>query len=301
MTSIVLQTTNLTKSFGGKTAVDHVNITVHEGDVFGFLGPNGAGKTTTLGMALGLIHPTAGEVTVLGEGVTPRRTAALRQVGALLGAPAFVPYLSAWDNLALVARLSPGVTEQRLAETLALVGLSNASYKKVSQFSTGMKQRMGLALALVHRPRFIILDEPTNGLDPAGMREIRQLIRSLAENGTTVLLSSHLLHEIQQVCNRIAVLNRGRIVAQGLVADLLNAAKPVVRVTVADLATAVQSLNTLPGVESIHPNGQSLLVVGLESQAIMAHLLQRHIIPSEIAAQPPSLESLFMDVTRDEG
>ena len=301
MTSIVLQTTNLSKRFGGKTAVDQVNITVHEGDVYGFLGPNGAGKTTTLGMALGLIHPTAGEVTVLGKRVTPRRTDALRQVGALLGAPAFVPYLSAWDNLALVARLSPGVTEQRLAETLALVGLSHVSYKKVSQFSTGMKQRVGLALALVHRPRFIILDEPTNGLDPAGMREIRQLIRSLAENGTTVLLSSHLLHEIHQVCNRIAVLNRGRIVAQGLVADLLNTARPAVRVTVADLPTAVQSLHALPGVESIHPNGQSLLVVGLESQAIMAHLLQHNIIPSEVAAQPASLESLFMDVTRDEG
>lgn len=301
MTNIVLQTTDLTKTFGGQTAVNRVNIAVYEGDVFGFLGPNGAGKTTTLGMALGLIHPTAGEVTVFGGRVTPRHPHALKQVGALLGAPAFVPYLSAWDNLALVARLTPGVNEQRLADTLALVGLSDAGRKKVSQFSTGMKQRLGLALALVHRPRLVILDEPTNGLDPTGMREIRQLIRVLAENGTSVLLSSHLLHEIQQVCNRIAVLNRGRIVAQGLVADLLSTAKPAVRVTVADMATAVHVLQSLPGIENIHPNGQSILVVGLASEAIMGHLLQHNIIPSEIATQPTSLESLFVDLTKDEG
>jgi ABC-type multidrug transport system ATPase subunit len=298
MSDIVLQTSNLSKRFGRQTAVDQINITVHQGEVFGFLGPNGAGKTTTLGMALGLVHPSEGEVRVLGERVTPQRTRALQQVGALLGAPAFVPYLSAWDNLALVARLTPGVDKQRIAETLALVGLSDTGRKKVGKFSTGMKQRMGLALALAHRPRFVILDEPTNGLDPAGMREIRQLIRSLVENGTSVLLSSHLLHEVQQVCDRIAVLHKGRVVAQGHVADLLSQSKPVVRVMVADVETAVAALQSLPHIESIRPNGASILVVGQESQAILTHLLQHNIIPSEIAAQPISLESLFMDVTQ---
>lgn len=299
MSDIVLQTSNLSKQFGRQTAVDKINITVHQGEVFGFLGPNGAGKTTTLGMALGLVHPSEGEVRILGERVTPQRTRALQQVGALLGAPAFVPYLSAWDNLALVARLTPGVDKQRIAETLALVGLSDTGRKKVGKFSTGMKQRMGLALALAHRPRFVILDEPTNGLDPAGMREIRQLIRSLVENGASVLLSSHLLHEVQQVCDRIAVLNKGRVVAQGRVADLLSQSKPVVRVMVSDVATAVAALQSLPHIESIRPNGASILVVGQESQAILTHLLQHNIIPSEIAAQPISLESLFMDVTQD--
>ncbi|MCX6060032.1 MAG: ABC transporter ATP-binding protein [Chloroflexi bacterium] len=297
MNNIVLQTTNLTKIFGKSKTVDSINITAYEGEVFGFLGPNGAGKTTTLGMALGLVHPTTGEVSVFGERVTPSHTHALKQVGALLGAPAFVPYLSAWDNIELVARLSPGVDKKRIAEVLDLVSLSNAAHKKVSNFSTGMKQRVGLAMALVHRPRFVILDEPTNGLDPAGMREIRQLLRSLVENGTSVLLSSHLLNEVQQVCDRIAVLNQGRVVAQGRVAELLNAQKPAVRLRVANSGEATQALQTMPGVDSIRADGEWIIVSGVESQAVMNHLLRQNIIPQEITAHKTDLESLFMDVT----
>ena len=297
MTNIILQTTNLTKIFGKHKAVDAVNITAYEGEVFGFLGPNGAGKTTTLGMTLGLVHPTAGEITVLGELVTPNHTRALKDVGALLGAPAFVPYLSAWDNVELVSRLSPGVDRKRLGEVLELVGLTDTARKKVSKFSTGMKQRVGLAMALVHRPRFVILDEPTNGLDPAGMREIRQLIRSLAENGTSVLLSSHLLNEVQQVCDRIAVLNKGRVVAQGRVNDLLNGSRPTVRVSVPVPTDAARILQSLPGVENVQADGNSLIVTGVESPAIMACLLQNNIIPTEITNQKSSLEALFMDVT----
>jgi ABC-2 type transport system ATP-binding protein len=297
MINIILQTTNLTKIFGKHKAVDAVNITAYEGEVFGFLGPNGAGKTTTLGMTLGLVHPTAGEINVLGELVTPNHTHALKDVGALLGAPAFVPYLSAWDNVELVSRLSPGVDRKRLGEVLELVGLTDTARKKVSKFSTGMKQRVGLAMALVHRPRFVILDEPTNGLDPAGMREIRQLIRSLAENGTSVLLSSHLLNEVQQVCDRIAVLNKGRVVAQGRVNDLLNGSRPTVRVSVPVPADAARILQSLPGVENVQADGNSLIVTGVESPAIMACLLQNNIIPTEITNQKSSLEALFMDVT----
>ena len=297
MINIILQTTNLTKIFGKHKAVDAVNITAYEGEVFGFLGPNGAGKTTTLGMTLGLIHPTAGEINVLGELVTPNHTHALKDVGALLGAPAFVPYLSAWDNVELVSRLSPGVDRKRIGEVLELVGLTDTARKKVSKFSTGMKQRVGLAMALVHRPRFVILDEPTNGLDPAGMREIRQLIRSLAENGTSVLLSSHLLNEVQQVCDRIAVLNKGRVVAQGRVNDLLNGSRPTVRVSVPVPADAARILQSLPGVENVQADGNSLIVTGVESPAIMACLLQNNIIPTEITNQKSSLEALFLDVT----
>jgi ABC-2 type transport system ATP-binding protein len=160
-----------------------------------------------------------------------------------------------------------------------------------------MKQRVGLAMALVHRPRFVILDEPTNGLDPAGMREIRQLIRSLAENGTSVLLSSHLLNEVQQVCDRIAVLNKGRVVAQGRVNDLLNGSRPTVRVSVPVPADAARILQSLPGVENVQADGNSLIVTGVESPAIMACLLQNNIIPTEITNQKSSLEALFMDVT----
>jgi ABC-2 type transport system ATP-binding protein len=302
MKNIILETRDLTKSFGTLKVVDAVNITAYEGEVFGFLGPNGAGKTTTLGMALGLVHPTAGEVSVLGERVTPNHTHVLKDVGALLGAPAFVPYLSAWDNIELVSRLTPGVDKKRIDDVLALVGLSDAARRKVSKFSTGMKQRVGLAMALVHRPRFVILDEPTNGLDPAGMREIRQLIRSLAENGTSVLLSSHLLNEVQQVCDRIAVLNKGRVVAQGRVEDLLNSSKPTVRLNVPSSSIeAAALLQSLPGVESVQSNGNSLIVTGIESQDIMACLLQHNIIPTEIAIQKSDLESLFMNVTSDGG
>ena len=295
MINIILQTTNLTKIFGKHKAVDAVNITAYEGEVFGFLGPNGAGKTTTLGMTLGLVHPTAGEINVLGELVTPNHTHALKDVGALLGAPAFVPYLSAWDNVELVSRLSPGVDRKRIGEVLELVGLTDTARKKVSKFSTGMKQRVGLAMALVHRPRFVILDEPTNGLDPAGMREIRQLIRSLAENGTSVLLSDQA--EALDVADRIAVLNKGRVVAQGRVNDLLNGSRPTVRVSVPVPADAARILQSLPGVENVQADGNSLIVTGVESPAIMACLLQNNIIPTEITNQKSSLEALFMDVT----
>lgn len=297
MDNIVLQTNNLTKNFGKHKAVDTVNITAYQGEVFGFLGPNGAGKTTTLGMVLGLIHPTAGEVTVLGEFVTPNHTRALKQVGALLGAPAFVPYLSAWQNVELVARLSPSVDKNRIADVLKLVGLSNDAHRKVGKFSTGMKQRVGLAMALVHRPRFVILDEPTNGLDPAGMREIRTLLRNLAENGTTVLLSSHLLNEVQQVCDRIAVLNKGKVVAQGCVSDLLRAQEPAVRLKLTPDCDPAAVLRGLAPAESIERDDDWVIIRGVETQAALNHLLGQGIIPLEITAYKTDLEALFMDVT----
>ena len=297
MTDIILETKDLTKTYNKLRAVDEVNIAVYEGEVFGFLGPNGAGKTTTLGMALGLVHPTSGEVYVLGEQVTPNRVQALKQVGALLGAPAFVPYLSAWENLELLARLTPGVDKKRITETIDLAGLTDAARRKVGKFSTGMKQRLGLAMALLHRPRFLILDEPTNGLDPAGMREIRQLLRSLAENGTSVLLSSHLLNEVQQVCDRIAVLNKGRIVAQGKVDDLLSTQKPMVSVTVSDTGAAVRAFETLAGIENLETSGSTITLTGVTTQEVMNHLLMNHIVPTEITARKNDLESLFMNVT----
>ncbi len=234
---------------------------------------------------------------MLGQRVTPNQVQALKEVGALLGTPAFVPYISAWDNVELVSRLSPGVDKKRINEIIELVGLTDAARKKASTFSTGMKQRLGLAMALVHRPRFVILDEPTNGLDPAGMREIRQLLRSLAENGTSVLLSSHLLNEVQQVCDRIAVLNKGRVVAQGRVDELLNGQKPAVRLSVRDTEAAVRAFESLPGVEKVQASGDNLLVLGVDNQTVMNHLLQHHIIPTEITAQKTDLESLFMDLT----
>ncbi len=217
-----LQTFDLTKRFGDLVAVDHVNLKVQEGELFGFLGPNGAGKTTTISMILGLLYPTAGRVHVLGEEVSPTRTHVLRQVGAMVNTPGFLPYLSGRENLRLLARLYPDVDERRVDEVLELVGLRDAAKRKVKGYSTGMKQRLGLAAALLHRPRLLVLDEPTSGLDPIGMKEMRELLRALADGGTTIFLSSHLLHEVEQICDRVALIHQGRIVAEGEVRALLQ-------------------------------------------------------------------------------
>lgn len=301
MTDIVFETRNLSKIYHKTRVVDEVNIKAYAGEVFGFLGPNGAGKTTTLGMALGLVHPSGGEVYVLGERITPNHVKGLRQVGALLGAPALVPYLSAWDNLALAGRLTPGVDKKRISETLEMVGLIEEANRMVGKFSTGMKQRAGLGLALLQKPRFVILDEPTNGLDPAGMREMRNLIRSLVERGTSVLLSSHLLHEVQQVCDRIAVLNKGRVVAQGRVKDLLLAQKPAVLLTIRDEELAVRLLRDLPGVEEIRAYETSgIVVTGVTPDEVMDCLLKHHLVPTEISAYKSSLENIFLDLTAEE-
>ncbi len=297
MATIVLETRDLSKTYGRRSVVDAVNIAAHAGEVFGFLGPNGAGKTTTLGMALGLVHPTGGEVFVLGERVTPNHTRVLRAVGALLGTPALVPHLTARENLGLMARLTPGVTARRIADVLDQVGLFEAASRPVKAYSTGMKQRVGLALALLNRPRFVIVDEPTNGLDPAGMREIRHLLRALVNEGTTVLLSSHLLNEVQQICDRIAVLNHGRVVAQGRVADLLATQKPGVCVRVADPEPALQALRALPGVQAVERENGHLVVCGVDNEAVMRCLIGHGIVPTELTTQAGDLESLFMAVT----
>lgn len=298
MSEIILETKNLTKVYGTLKVVKQLNITAYEGEIFGFLGPNGAGKTTTLGMILGLVHATAGEITVCGQPVRPNRVAALKQVGALLGAPAFVPYLSAWQNVELVSRLTPGIRKKEIDDVLELVGLTSAARRRVGKFSTGMKQRVGLAMALIHKPRLVILDEPTNGLDPAGMRDIRTLIRTLADNGTSVLLSSHLLNEVQQVCDRIAVINKGSLVTQGRVDALLKDQKPAVLLKVNHPVDVIPVLRSINGVVDVHPNGNDHLVVeGVGSQIVMEHLMQAGIVPLEITNKKTDLESLFMDIT----
>jgi ABC-type multidrug transport system ATPase subunit len=212
---VVLSTHGLTKAFNGVVAVDHLDLSVRRGDVFGFLGPNGAGKTTTIRMIFGLISPTSGYVEVLDHRVPNDKREALRHIGGFVEVPAFYGNMSARRNLRLMGRLNDVHDEKRIAEVLDIVGLLERADSKVGDYSHGMKQRLGIANALLHRPELIVLDEPTSGLDPQGMKDVRELIRALGTEGTTVFLSSHLLHEIEQVCNRAVIINKGRVVVEG--------------------------------------------------------------------------------------
>jgi ABC-2 type transport system ATP-binding protein len=295
----VLETSGLTKRYGAVTGVADLDLAVRRGEVYGFIGPNGSGKTTTIAMCLGLLHPTAGTVRVLGQPVTRGDTRALRAVGSLLGASGMVPGMSGRNNLRLLARLHPEVGDRRVEEVLDFVGLTHAAGRRVKGYSLGMGQRLGLAAALLHRPELLILDEPTNGLDPAGMREIRELVRRLADEGATVFLSSHLLHEIEQVCDRVTILVKGRQVAQGSVSQLLDGAE-VVRIRVNGTERAAAALASLPGVSAVRPNGHYVDVEGVSSEAVIVHLVERGVVPSEVTTGRPDLESVFFNLTDDE-
>jgi ABC-type multidrug transport system ATPase subunit len=296
---IVLQTHELKKVFGTVHAVDGVSIKVMRGQVYGFLGPNGSGKTTTIGMILGLLHPTSGTVSLFGELVTPYHTRPLRRVGALIGAPALLPYLSARQNLELLTRLNPETQTTRIDEVLELVGLLGDAKRRVGHFSTGMKQRLGIAMSLLHEPELLILDEPTNGMDPAGMYEIRNLLTNLSDRGVTVFISSHLLHEIEQICDRVAVLKQGRMVAEGQVAELLGENK-IVKLKVPSPKQTVQLLRQLSDCLDIQSNGTWVTVSGLPSECIVAHLVTNGIIPSEVRTGKLDLEHIYLHLTNGE-
>ena len=293
---IVLQTQGLKKYFGKVRAVDGVTISVSRGQVYGFLGPNGSGKTTTIGMILGLLHPTAGSVTLFGERLTPAYTRPLNRVGALVGRPSLVPYLSARQNLELLANLSPNLPPGRVDEILEIVGLCEAADRRAGKFSTGMKQRLGLAMSTLHNPELLILDEPTNGMDPGGMHEVRNQITALADRGVTIFISSHLLHEVEQICDRVAVLNEGKVIAEGYVKELIGETA-VVRVRVPSSELAVQLLQSLPGCRDIKPNGAYVTVCGVSSQAVVSHLTSGGVVPSEVITGQSDLESVFLELT----
>ncbi len=304
--SVVIETNGLRKQFGEVRAVDGIDLSVGRGEVYGFLGPNGAGKTTTIGMLLGLVHPTAGSVRVLGQKVTPANTRALARVGSLVGQPALAPFLSGRENLRLAAQLHPEVDAKRIEGVLDLVGLRDAAHRPAGSYSTGMKQRLGLGIALLAQPELLVLDEPTNGMDPAGMREVRLLLAGLADQGITVFLSSHLLHEIEQVCTRVAVLNAGRVVAEGSVVDLLgrrNGSAVGLRLampspTLAEQAAAL--LKALPNASSVQRSGETVTLRGLRGEEAVRTLAGQGIYPSEVIRERADLETLFLELTNAE-
>jgi ABC-2 type transport system ATP-binding protein len=291
----------LSKRFKKSMAVNQASFIVQQGDVFGLLGPNGAGKTTIIRMLLGLIRPTAGRATVLGFDPVRQRSAVLQQVAAIVEAPALYPGLTARDNLRAMA-LASGLAkpEQRIDEVLEMLSLQGRSKDKFSTFSLGMKQRLCIAATLLTDPQLIILDEPTNGLDPAGMAEIRQLIKDLAASGRTVLLSSHLLHEVQQICNRVAVIQRGQIIVEGLVSELL-AGKSSIRVKVLpdEWESAHQILQKAgwAGRLSVEEGYLVLAAEAHEGRLINQTLASQGIFASEVILHNQSLEEYYLNLT----
>ncbi len=296
--SPLVETHGLTKRYGSRiTAVRELDLTVKRGEVYGFLGPNGAGKTTTLRMQLGLIRPTSGEARVLGE--KPGSPAGLEKVGALVESPAFYPYLSGRDNLRVMARYS-GAPRSRIGEVLDQVELSGRAKDKFKKYSLGMKQRLGVAAALLKDPELLILDEPTNGLDPKGMADMRGLIRRLGRGDRTVLLSSHLLGEVEQICDRIGVISKGSLVAEGSIAELRGRQGLLVRAEPVEEAARIAE--RLAGVEEVAVADGALRLRTNPDRAaeINAKLVSAGLRVSELRPAGQSLEEAFLELTGGE-
>jgi len=296
--AVALRTVGLTKRYGGRPAVDGLSIDVPAGTVCGFVGPNGAGKTTTIRMLLGLVQPNSGTAEVLGQEITDP-SAYLPRVGAMIEAPAFYPTLSGRRNLQVLARLS-GIGDRRVEAVLEQVGLIGRAGDLYRTYSLGMKQRLGLAGALLGEPQLLLLDEPTNGLDPPGIREVRGLLRRLADAGTTVFVSSHLLDELQHVCDHLVVIDGGRLVFQGSVEALLAAQRPALRATPehpADLArlAGLCAQAGFPAVVvdgDVHVSAPGEWAGELNRRAMVAGIILR-----ALGVQPTRLEDVFFTLT----
>lgn len=298
-----IETTRLTKRFGRQTVVDGIDLAVPEGSVFGFLGPNGSGKTTTIRMLLGLAFPTSGRISLLGHEIPGDASRALREVGALIEGPGFYPFLSGRANLVRMDEVGPGPVSgprgSRVDTALRRVGLDSAASKRYRSYSLGMRQRLAIAAALMRPTRLLVLDEPTNGLDPQGMREVRALIRGLAGGGMTVFVSSHLLSEVEQICTDAAVLSAGKVVAQGSLESLRGAMAPVLRVESSDLAGALAVLAAMPGVGPAAVLGGAVeaALTGAQPEECTAALVGAGVPVRSLTTVAPSLEDTFVALT----
>jgi len=294
----VVDVLHLTKRYSGVPAVDDVSLSVRRGEVYGFLGPNGAGKTTTLRMLLGLIRPTSGEVTVLGR--RPGEAGTLSTIGSMIEGPAFYPFLSGRANLQVMARYS-GVGTGQVGRALGAVGLASRGDDKFSAYSLGMKQRLGVAAALLKDPDLIVLDEPTNGLDPAGMRDMRQLIRELGDSGRTVILSSHMMGEVQQVCDRVGVIDSGRMLVESTVEELRGEGELVVRGAPADVArTTLEQLECVQDVRVVD-DGLRVRVEESRTGEVTRALVLAGVDVREVRRQERELEDVFFEITASGG
>jgi ABC-2 type transport system ATP-binding protein len=303
MSDIILRTKNLGKHYKNRWAAQEIDLEVHRGDVFGFLGPNGAGKSTTIRMILSLITPTTGTVELFGHDLFKKREAALQNVGGIVEKPDFYLYLSAYRNMQIAGSLTLGKTpdDKKINDTLGIVGLAERSLDKVKTFSHGMKQRLGIAQALLCDPQLIMLDEPTNGLDPQGMKEVRELITRLTtERGITVFLSSHLLNEVEQVATRMAIINKGKMIVQGKVEDLLKANANKVLFNVEPVKRSMAVLEKIKKVSEIAQTDEGIVakVDGKMIPAVVNELVKAKC--KVFSVQPKhSLEEYFLDVTTE--
>jgi len=312
-TDIVLSVRGLKKKIRSKWIIKGVSFDLRPGEVFGFLGPNGAGKTTTIRMLVGLISPTEGTIEIGGVSLKSHPNEALNQIGCIVENPELYSYLSGWENLEHFARMLPGVDENRINEVVAIVGMEQRIHDKVRTYSLGMRQRLGIAQALLGRPRLLILDEPTNGLDPQGIKEMREFIRQLASQGLSVFVSSHLLSEIQLMCDRVAIISHGSVIAVGEVQELLQQDESTVIWNVFPREKGEQVLASMEQVlvtreEALRPE---LAAAGAEA-GIVATMSPERIPEANralqqagvdiygVAIKNPTLEDLFLRLTEGE-
>jgi ABC-2 type transport system ATP-binding protein len=294
----VLRTLSVSKSYGKRLAVDRLDLEVDRAELFGFLGPNGAGKTTTIRMALGLIAPTGGSVEILGHEVRSHRAEVLPRVGALVESPALYGYMSGRDNLRAMGDLLGGVAEKRIDEVLEIVSLKGRDRDRVKTYSMGMKQRLGLAIALLNDPDLLILDEPANGLDPAGIVEMRDLLRELAGSGKTVFISSHVLSEVQQICTRVAIINHGRLVRVAPVAELLQAPGEF-EVKVDSPADLVAALRAQPWGREARAENDHVVTAAPDGRGrtLIKFLVDSGYSPDAVSPRQRDLEDIFLSLT----
>lgn len=297
----VIEVRGLTKDFKDIRAVDSLSVNVYRGDVFGFLGPNGAGKSTTIRMLLTLIRPKEGSIKIFGKSLMENRNDILKDIGAIIENPAFYNYLSAYKNLEILSRMSGReISSNKIMETLETVGLKERSASKVKTYSHGMKQRLGIAQALLHDPELIILDEPTTGLDPQGMKEIRDLINYLCkEKNKTIFLSSHILSEVEQVANRMIIINKGKTVVEGKVQELLDSAEMKVTIEVDDVEAAAQLIKDSGWAGKLLSTNNNKMVFDVKTDEIA--LLNKYLVSNNISVSAivptRSLEEYFLKIT----
>ncbi len=299
MQKIAIQTKALTRHFGNRLVVDKINLLVPEASVYGFLGPNGAGKTTTIRMLLGLIKPDAGEVKLLGDELISNRQKLMKQIGALVENPSLYPHLTGKENLEVTRRLL-GISPKSIDEALDIVKLSSDAHRYVREYSLGMRQRLGLALALLNKPKLLILDEPTNGLDPAGIHQMRDLIRRLPiEFGITVFLSSHLLSEVEQIANYLGIIHQGCLLFQGTLAELHAQQEEQISIGVKQLDQAISCL-AMAGWKVQRQEGEFLFLpftTREKASEINALLVSQKIEVFHLTVSQTSLEDIFLKLT----